>query len=233
MIVRSFKLGRATQDSGQSGDLVVDMALASEEPCERWWGTEVLDCSADAVRLTRANDGAPILYNHDRDDLRGVHVPGSVRCEVHKVRGQARITSATQKGREAIELVKSRVLTKASVGYQVHRVVEVATTKDGRRIERSIDGWVFERALALRGITRDGVHRGDGNVGAFRRSLDEIAGTIARVAGAVPTYVVIDWEPLESSLVTIPADNTVGVGRSAVRVTRRPNGPGHRHWGLV
>jgi hypothetical protein len=34
------------------------------------------------------------------------------------------------------------------------------------------------------------------------------------------TYRVTDWEPLEASLVGIPADPTVGVGRSAPRSNR-------------
>lgn len=222
MMFRSYTLGRAAASRGQGSDLVVDIAFASEEPCERWFGIEVLDCSERAVRLTRANDGAPILFNHDWDDLRGVHVPGSVRCENRKVRGRARLTGVTEKGREAIELVRSGVLNKASVGYQVHRVVEVATSKNGRRIERSIEGWAFEKALALHGgTTTRAAYRGT-EVAAFRRALDEAAGFIERAAGAMPVYRVVDWEPLESSLVTVPADNTVGVGRTA--------GPRHLSW---
>lgn len=33
-----------------------------------------------------------------------------------------------------------------------------------------------------------------------------------------PAYVVIDWEPLEISIVSVPADPTVGVGRSAEEI---------------
>ena len=33
-----------------------------------------------------------------------------------------------------------------------------------------------------------------------------------------PAYVVTDWEPLEISIVSVPADPTVGVGRSAEEI---------------
>ena len=34
----------------------------------------------------------------------------------------------------------------------------------------------------------------------------------------VRAYVVTDWEPLEISIVSVPADPTVGVGRSAEEI---------------
>lgn len=40
-----------------------------------------------------------------------------------------------------------------------------------------------------------------------------------RQDGDVPTYRVTDWEPLEVSIVAVPADDTVGVGRSDARET--------------
>lgn len=222
MTTRAFSLGKTFHREKEGGDLIVDMAFASEEPYERWWGVEILDCSEQAVRLERANDGAPILFNHNWNDLRGTHVPKSVKCEDGHVRGKARITSATAIGRETISLVESEILTKASVGYQIHRVIEQTTTKAGVKVERAIPGAVFERALELRGITRAG-GRGDGDVAAFRRSLDDLTGNVLeRASDDVPVYRVVDWEILEDSLVTVPADNTVGVGRSAASSSAAP-----------
>jgi HK97 family phage major capsid protein len=45
------------------------------------------------------------------------------------------------------------------------------------------------------------------------------------VNGAPDTYRITDWEPLESSLVSIPADMTVGVGRSADAAAVIPEKP--------
>lgn len=222
MTTRAFKLDRASaRREKDGGDLVVDMAFASEVPYERWWGVEILRCNEKAVRLGRLNDGAPLLFNHNWRDLRGTHVPGSVRCDDDGVlRGKVRITSATQEGRDAIGLVEGDILTKASVGYEIHKVIERTTSKSGQPIERVIDGVTFRRALESRGVTRAG-DRGDGDVAAFRRDLDAAAGQLDRAADDTPVYEVVDWEPFEDSLVTVPADNSVGVGRSLETVTHK------------
>ena len=211
---RAFSIEGQHQRSAAGGDLVVDMAFASETPYQRWWGVEVLQVNTKAVRLGRLNDGAPLLFNHDWNDLRGVHVPGTVRPEADGVlRGKVRITAATAAGRDAIALVESRVLTKASVGYQIHKVVERTTNKAGQPVEREIDGATFERAIRAHAQVRDGRTVG-GDRAAFCRDLDAAAGALERAEDAPATYLVTDWEPLENSLVTVPADNGVGVGRA-------------------
>ena len=209
-----------TRAQDQDGDYVVEMAFASEVPYERWWGIEVLDCGESSVRLGRLNDGANVLFNHNWNELRGVHIANSVRCDSDKVvRGQVRLTSATQAGRDTINLVKSGVLTKTSVGYEIHKVIEQTTTKDGRTISRELDGTAFEGVRTR----ADEVARGD--LGAFRRMLDERFGAFERASDDPVVYRVVDWEPIENSLVTVPADATVGVGRSAeVPVVHPPKG---------
>ena len=204
-LTRAITLGeRARADSG---DLLVDMAFASQTPVERFFGMEVLEVSEAAVRLGRLNDGASVLFNHNADDLRGTHVRGSVRAEADGVlRGRVRITSATERGRETIALIEGDVLTKASIGYQIHRVVEQIKGKGGRVAEREIDGATFERLIDTHRTRRDGA--------AFRRDLDSAVGRFDRADGDVPVYRVVDWEPTENSLVTQPADASVGIGRS-------------------
>jgi HK97 family phage major capsid protein len=202
---RYHSIERAGRVAAADGDLTVNMAFASDAPYERWWGIEVLDVKG--ARLDRLNDGAPLLYNHNWDELRGVHVPGSVKADGAVLRGQVRITSATQAGRDTIALVESGVLTKASVGYEILKVVEMSTNKAGEPVEREIDGPTFERLLMQHGVTRD-AH-------GFRRGLDAAAGPIERASDKPVTYKVTDWLPMENSLVTVPADASVGVGRGA------------------
>lgn len=208
MLYRTHTIDQQRAESQDSGDYVVEMAFASEEPYERWWGVEVLDCSESAVRLGRLNDGASLLYNHNWNDLRGVHVADSVRCDPDRVlRGKARITAATQTGRDTIALVKSGVLTKTSVGYEIHKVIEQTTVK-GKAIERELDGVAFE------GIRTRAHETARGDVAAFRRMLDERFGAFERGSDDPTVYRVVDWEPIENSLVTVPADASVGVGRT-------------------
>lgn len=212
MLKRSIRIDRAAAKKESSGDLTVSMAFASEEPYERWWGIEILDTSDGSVRLDRLNDGANVLFNHNPNDLRGVHVRNSVHTGKDKVlRGDVRLTSATGVGRDTIALVETEVLTKASVGYRVHKVVQQTTGKTGEKLTRELDGQLFERLVEKAGDQRHAR-------AAFYRSLDAELGILDRsdAAAAEPdVFRIIDWEPYENSLVTIPADATVGVGRSA------------------
>ena len=189
-------------------DLTLAMAFASDTPYERWWGIEVLDCNPESVRLDRLNDGAALLYNHRLDALLGHHVPGSVIADGHTVRGNVVVAWAADEGR-TIALIAGGHLAKASVGYEIHAVIEQSTTKDGKSIERKLDGQQFGRVLSR--CQRDT----PGDLAAFRRALDGVAGPLERAADTPTVYRVIDWEPLENSLVTIPADASVGIGRMA------------------
>jgi HK97 family phage major capsid protein len=220
---RVYAIGQSHKRDSASGDLIVEMAFASELPYERWWGIEVLDMKG--ARLGRLNDGdgGPVLFNHNWNDLRGRHIPGSVRAEKDGVlRGQISIPQATQATRDTVALIESKTLTKASVGYQIHNIVEQTTSKNGKQIERQIDGRTFERLLKDHRQVRDGREVG-GDAQAFRRALDESSGHIDRADDSPPVYRVVDWEPLENSLVTVPADPSVGVGRSLAQIAEPVN----------
>lgn len=195
-------------ESVEGQDFVVELAFASEEPYERWWGIEVLECSPSAVRLGRINDGGALLYNHNWDELRGHHLPNSVRCDPDGVvRGDVSIAWAADEGK-TVRLVQGNHLTKTSTGYQIYSVIEQTTAKSGEKIERTIDGQMFDR------IVERCQRETPGDLAAFRRALDARAGAFERAATEPTTYRVTDWEILENSLVTIPADITVGKGRS-------------------
>ena len=189
-------------------DITVDMAFATDTPYERWWGIEILDCRPESVRLGRLNDGGPLLYNHNWDDLRGHHVPGSVAADGHAVRGSVVIAWAADEGK-TIAMVNGLHLKKSSVGYEIHSVIEQTTGKDGRAVERTLDGRQFGRVVER--CQRDA----PGDLAAFRRALDSAAGPFERAADTPATYRVIDWEPLENSLCTIEADVNCGIGRQA------------------
>lgn len=207
-LTRQHRIDVQPDASRQDGeDLVVELSFASEDPYDRWWGIEVLDCSPESVRLDRINNSGALLFNHDWDELRGHHVPNTVSCVDGKVRGQVAIAWAADDGK-TIKLVQGGHLTHTSTGYEIHQIIEQTTAKSGEKIERTLDGKLFDRVL-----TR--CHRdAPGDVAAFRRALDAAAGAFERAANEPTTYRVTDWEILENSLVTVPADTTVGLGRS-------------------
>jgi len=139
----------------------VELSFASEKPVARAWGVEVLDLSPRAVRMGRMADGAPLLVNHNPDDVVGV-------IDSARVDGDRRARAVARFGRSAraaeiLQDVNDGIRRKVSVGYLIHDAV-AENRKDG-----------------------------------------------------VETYRITDWEPFEVSLVSIPADASVGVGRSAER----------------
>lgn len=155
-VERAFLLDRAKADVETR---TVELAFSSEQPYERWWGVEILDNTATAVRLGRLSSAGPLLMDHDTRDQVGVIE--SVRIDADRV-GRAVVRFG--KGARAQEVwqdVQDGIRRNVSVGYAIH-AAQLVETKDG-----------------------------------------------------VDTYRVTDWEPLEVSLVSVPADASVGIGRSA------------------
>ena len=137
----------------------VELAFASEERVERWWGVEILDHSPGSARLERLNNGASLLMDHNTRDQIGVIESARIDKD-RKARARVRFGRGARAS-EILADVLDGIRSLISVGYRIHE--EVITS-------------------------------GMGN------APDEIR--------------VTDWEPLEISFVAIPADATVGVGRS-------------------
>jgi HK97 family phage major capsid protein len=187
---------RAKDDQG-----LIEMAISSEAPYERWFGIEILRHSAEAVDLTRLNDGRhPLLINHDTNQQAGV-IKSAWLDEDKKLRGKAKF-SRSAFGKEIEQDVADGIRSLVSVGYEIREIEEVEA--DGKSGElttiRKLTGEEFEREMRA----QHGEH--------FHR-----AGPAAvRAKGSKPpTFVVTRWAPFEASLVAIPADVEVGVGRAA------------------
>jgi HK97 family phage major capsid protein len=150
-----------------------DVSLSSEEPVGRWFGNEILDHSAKSVDLTRAEQGLPLLKNHDSYGALPIGRIHGLKAAGGKLRGTMTF-APTADGKDAKALVDFGH-REMSVGYSVDR---------------------YE-------VTEG---RGD----------------------APSTYRATRWTPLEASLVSVPADHTIGVGRNGGRardpiVTRAPD----------
>lgn len=132
----------------------VSFSLSSEQPVERFFGTEVLSHEPRAVRLERLSRGAmPLLFNHNWDDPIGMVESGEVKGG--RLMVGARLFDTTRA--QEVGAMLSGGLRNVSVGYRIHEADE-----------------------------------------------DKKSGEIR----------VTDWEPYEASIVTVPADPTVGLGRA-------------------
>ena len=155
-VERSLFVERAMVDAEAR---TVELAWASETPYDRWWGTEILDCSQTSIRLGRLVAGGPLLMDHDSRDHVGVIE--SVQIGADRVCRAVVRFGKSARAEEVFQDVLDGIRRNVSVGYMIHEAKLVETSED-----------------------KD-------------------------------VYRVTDWEPFEVSIVSVPADASVGVGRSA------------------
>lgn len=159
------RLGTLSRMEGEGNERKFLLSFSSEEPYERWFGTEILDHGPGAVDLTRLNDIGCLLFNHNRDKVIGK----ILRAWVENNRGCAEVEFDADDEAEVIyQKVQSGTLKGVSVGYRIDALEEVMAGK------QSADG---------------------------------------RFTG--PCEIARKWWPFEISIVSVPADGTVGVGREA------------------
>jgi len=122
----------------------VDIAWASEQPYERWYGDEILDCKAASIRLGRLRDGASLLFNHKMDALIGV--VESVQIGDDQIcRAKVRFDTSAD-GELRFQQVRNGVLRQVSVGYMVHRMV-LEEENDDKSIYRVTDWEPYELSM--------------------------------------------------------------------------------------
>lgn len=103
-----------------------EVAFASEEPYDRWWGTEVLDMSPQSVRLGRLNDSAAVLWNHDADCQVGVVM--RAKCDSDRVGRAVLRFGRSEDAEELWQDVQDGIVTKVSVGYMIHELMLESST---------------------------------------------------------------------------------------------------------
>jgi HK97 family phage major capsid protein/HK97 family phage prohead protease len=96
----------------------VELAFSSETPVRCWFGNEVLSHDATACDLSRLQNGANILFNHDMDNYVGV--VESARIDPDR-KGRAIVRFSTGDLADRVfDDVQTGILRQVSVGYRVH-----------------------------------------------------------------------------------------------------------------
>jgi HK97 family phage major capsid protein len=182
-----------------------ELSISSNAPYERYWGVEILSHDNKSVDLTRLGDGRhPLLLGHDVDKQIGVIRSVSLNPDEGKLRGVAKF-SRSPLGQEIMGDVEDGIRTLVSVGYFIEEIEEVDPERNaegeitGYKTLRTLTGEVFEREMRAQ----------------HGEAWERAGVAAARAQGSQPpVYVVTRWQPFEASIVPIPADVTVGVGRS-------------------
>ncbi len=102
-------------------DRTYEFPFSSEFPVARYFGNEILSHEGEAADLSRLNDGAPLLFNHNPDRVIGVveraYIDGKRR------RGYARVRfSRNPFAQEILSDVKDGVLRNVSFGYSIDKM---------------------------------------------------------------------------------------------------------------
>lgn len=158
-IYRTLEINRAElSDDSRS----VTLSFSSETPVEQYsWDIgryiEILDHAPASVDLSRLNNSAPLLMDHNRTDQVGV----VESAEIKDMKGTAVVRfGKSERANEVFQDVKDGIRRLISVGYRVHKLVR-------EKIENEVE-----------------------------------------------TLRATGWEPMEISIVSIPADTSVGIGRN-------------------
>lgn len=139
----------------------VELSFSSEEPYERWWGTEILDHGPNAVRLGRLNGGAALLVNHDTRDQVGVVETASITGR----RGRASVRfGRSVRAEEVYQDVLDGIRRLVSVGYRIIRMV-LESTGDAGEVYRVVEWEPYEISIVA--------IPADATVGVDRESEEE------------------------------------------------------------
>lgn len=123
-----FRSATFERDSVNEDERTVKMTISSDAPYERYFGKEILDHSPGSIKMDRLRQGAPLLFNHDRNQHLGritdVSTDGKKLSIVAKF-GNSPLAN------EKFQDVKDGILRETSVGYQVNAMKLEEESKEG------------------------------------------------------------------------------------------------------
>ena len=198
---RTLKIhNRAVEDG------LIELAVSSEVPYERWFGIEILSHAPGAVDLSRlSGNDHPLLLNHCTDDQIGVLLDPMIGDD-RVLRCKAKFSRASE-AQEIAQDVADGIRQLVSVGYFIDEIQEVEPAEPDIDLEE-FSGWRTIRTLTADQFEQEMRSAHGENFTRERtgvRSANEDK----------PTFLVTKWTPFEASIVPVPADPTVGIGRSA------------------
>jgi len=186
----------------------VEVAFSSEEPVERFWGSEILDHGPGSCDLARLADGrAPVLVDHRSSDLVGVVVSAEIGDDR---RGRAVLRfGKSARAEEIWQDVQDGIRAQVSVGYYVLRVVLEESGPDGD-VYRATSWRPVEISLAAIAA--------DPSVGVGR-TLEPETISVAREAERL---VVRGVEIMEPEIIETPAaDQAAELARTRAEIGQR------------
>jgi len=120
----------------------IELSFSSEAECPAWYGTEILDHSEGAVRLSRINSKAPFLDMHDLKRQIGVIEKAWIDPATRKGRAVVRVGSSAL-AEEIFKDMCDGIRVNVSVGYRVHKII-LEEESEGNEKYRAVDWEPYE-----------------------------------------------------------------------------------------
>ena len=107
-------------------DRTYSIPFSSEHPVERSFGTEILSHEEGSIDFSRLNGGvAPVLWNHNMDELIGIVRSAYLDSSKEKKKGRAVIElSRNPKAQEIQRDIEDGIIRSISVGYGISEMEE-------------------------------------------------------------------------------------------------------------
>jgi len=119
---KTYKRSEATAFD-EVEDRTFEFSFSSEFPVARYFGNEILSHEKGAADLSRLNDSAPLLFNHNPDRVIGV--VERAYLDDKKRKGYAKVRfSRNPFAQEILNDVKDGVLKNVSFGYSIDKMEE-------------------------------------------------------------------------------------------------------------
>lgn len=138
VLSRALMVDRTELALRAAGDERIPVSLSSDAPVDRWFGAEVLDHTRDAVDMSRAANGLPLLFNHDTDQPIGRIEDMALRKD-GRLGGMIRF-SRNARAQEVRMDVEDGILTDMSVGYRINKWVEERAA-DAEKVTYRATNW--------------------------------------------------------------------------------------------
>ena len=122
---------------GKIRDREFSISLSSEEPVQRSFGLEILGHDEGEVDLSRLQNKAPLLLDHDQTRVIGVIERAWV--EDNQLRADVRFSKSSL-AQEVVQDIEDGIRSKVSIGYRIRKMVE-EQREDGLSAYRAVD-WI-------------------------------------------------------------------------------------------
>jgi HK97 family phage major capsid protein/HK97 family phage prohead protease len=167
----------------------VEVTFSTQETqVERFFGYERLMHESGTVELSRLNDSAALLFNHNPDSVIGVIERAWVDIISHKGKATVRF-SKNEQAEQVFRDVQDGIITKLSVGYRVHDAIQTGE-RDGLP-EINVTRWE-PLEISFVSIPADPLAKvGRGEAG----ETNELR-IIGKVAESVPTQEAVNEIPI-------------------------------------